>query len=101
MTLQLKNLGNAAASGMVDLSLYASADQVLDPADVTLAAIEGLPITLAGGRSRRVRVNFRVDSSVPAGSYFLIATAAPNVQPTDTNSVDNTAVSSTRSLLSA
>lgn len=101
VTLLLKNLGNAAAAGTVDLSLYTSTDRVLDPSDVTLVAITGYPINLAPGRPRRVRLSVRVGSDVPPGNYYLIASAAPNVQPSDSDPADNTAISATQSILSA
>lgn len=63
--------------------------------------IAGYPIDLAPGHSRRVRVTFRIDSSVPAGSYFLIASAAPQIQPPDTNHANDTTTNSTKLILSA
>lgn len=95
VTLQFTNIGNTTAVGNIDVSVYASGDQILDPADQTLATIAGLPIRLRAEKSRRVRLVLRPDPGTPAGSYFLIASTAPNIAPADSNAANDTATSTT------
>jgi glucose/arabinose dehydrogenase len=90
-TLSLQNLGNAAYAGPVTVSVLASADAAADAGDAVLAA---LPKTLklkAGGR-KALRLRAAL-SSLPAGSYHLVARLNPTGTPADTNGANNDAAS--------
>ena len=71
-TLLLRNGGNVPVNGPVTLSLLASADEVADGADVTLAT---LPRTfrIKPNAARRVNLRLPLPAGLAAGTYRLIA----------------------------
>ena len=94
----VKNLGNVAAGGTLDLSLYASADQTLNTAaDRLLTGLSGRAIHLMPGHSMRIRLTFQTPSNLTPGNFFLIASADSSTQPADSNSANDIAVAATRS----
>ena len=97
VVITITNEGNVAASGTLGLLLYASSTQTLDTTTAAqLASISGRTIHIAPNHSIRVRLTFEAPQSMPAGSYFLIATATTSTQPADSNAANNTVVISTR-----
>jgi subtilase family serine protease len=75
VTITLKNEGNVAAEGTLDLNLYASADATQDPADPLLATLPTKNIHIKPGKTIRLRLKFVVPDL--GGSQFLIAAANP------------------------
>ena len=85
------NNGNVAASGLLQVDLFASADAVADASDLPLASVTRR-VKLKNGKSRPIRVAFLVPANLPAGSYFITATIdQPNAIP-ESNDANNTAV---------
>jgi subtilase family serine protease len=93
--ITVQNMGNVTATGSWSLALYASLNQVLDPADLFLASLYLKKITLAPGQSMTVRVHFTAPASMAAGTYHLIAATYGVTQPADNNSLNNVGVIAT------
>ena len=94
--LRIENVGNTLATGNFSLTLYASADQVLSPAtDEGLLGISRR-VNLKPGKSMIIRIPFVAPIDKAGGSYFLIASITPSVQPADSNAANNVAVIATR-----
>jgi subtilase family serine protease len=97
VVITIKNTGNVTASGMLEISLYASGTQTLDTSTATLlTTTNGRAIRIPPGRSIQVRVNFQAPSNLTGGSYFLIASAISSTQPADANAANDVAVIPTR-----
>ena len=95
--LRIENVGNQVATGNVSLILYASTDQVLNPAvDEGLVGLPARRVDLKPGKSMIIRIPFVAPIDKAGGSYFLIASITPNVQPADPNAANNVAVIATR-----
>jgi hypothetical protein len=84
------NEGNVAATGALDLTLYSSADPTLDATDAVLTTLPGKKVKLKAGKTQTVRVRFAAPLGA-GGSYFLIASITPTVQPTDADAANNVA----------
>jgi len=98
--LKIENVGMPSVTGTASLKLFASADQVLDPSDRLLAQMVDVKIRLRSGRSTRLVMAFSAPSDLAAGSYYLIASMAPSIQPPDTDPADNVAAGSIGTLIS-
>lgn len=72
LLLSLANDGNIAAQGTTDIQIFASSDQSLDSGDVDIETI-AKHVNLKPGKSVSYRLPLKVPSSVPAGTYYLIA----------------------------
>jgi hypothetical protein len=93
-TVTLRNDGNVAAVGAVEMKLYASADRTLDVADTELLVVSGRRIRIRPGSSRAFRARFAVPPGMAAGDYYLIAAIVPDprlsfLELVDTNLVNN------------
>lgn len=96
-TLRIENVGNTLATGTVSLILYASADQKLDTTvDEGLLGLPARRISLKPGKSMTIHIPFVAPIDKAGGSYFLIASITPSVQPADPNAANNVAVIATR-----
>jgi len=86
----ITNDGNVTATGALDLTLYASTDPTLDATDSVLTSLPGRKVKLKAGKTQTVRVKFAAPSAA-GGSYSLIASVTPTVQPTDGNTDNDVA----------
>lgn len=93
--LILSNIGNVLANGSANITLYSSTDKVLDSSDTVIATIPGVKIRIKPGQSKKFHVHFVAPAKLAAGSYNLIASIDPLTVPTDTNTANNVAVTST------
>ena len=73
LVLDLQNAGNVPASGAARVTVYASSDATLDPADRAIAGPGVLRVGLKPGKGKASKFNFLVPPDLAAGSYFLIA----------------------------
>jgi hypothetical protein len=80
----ITNDGNVLAAGTLDLTLYASDDPTLDATDSVLTTLPERVVKLKAGKTQTVRVRFAAPGAA-GGSYFLIASVTPTVQPADGN----------------
>lgn len=71
VTVRVTNQGGARVAGPLAFAIIASPDGFLDPDDPVVATVTR-PVKLLPGRSRNVKLNFTVSSSVPEGSYLLL-----------------------------
>ena len=73
LVLDLQNAGNVPASGAARVTVYASSDATLDPADRAITGPGVLRVGLKPGKGKASKFNFLVPPDLAAGSYFLIA----------------------------
>jgi hypothetical protein len=91
-TLALTNGGNVPSAGPVTVSLLASPDGVIDPADATLGSQTRTLRIRPGGR-RLLRLRVALPSTLPAGAYRLAARIDPAGAVAESNETNNDAVS--------
>jgi hypothetical protein len=72
VAIRLTNTGDALAAGNAKISLYASTEPIFN-ADATLLASSTKSVRLRPRQSAPVLVKFPAPTSLPNGSYFLIA----------------------------
>jgi subtilase family serine protease len=89
--ITITNDGNVTASGLLTLSLYASADAVLNSSDTLLTTVSNKAIRLAPRKSIRIRVVFQSPDNLLGGSFDLISSISSTTTPADTNSANDTA----------
>jgi len=89
IVLAIQNVGSAAATGTVNVKLYASADRTLDVSDDLLIAPLQRPVRLKSGATIRLPVHFKVPSQAFG---YLIAAIDPTTTPADSNAADDIAV---------
>ena len=94
--VDVQNVGNVTASGIVNLTLYASKDRALDPSDTQLPAVPGFKIRIRPGHSMRLHVRFWAPTNLAGGSYFVLASMTSSTDPADANAANNVAVIPTR-----
>ncbi len=68
----LQNLGGVAAAGTIDFDFFASTDQALDNSDLAVATDVPIAVHVAPGKTQNLKFKLSF-SSLPAGSYFLVA----------------------------
>ena len=95
ISVRLKNIGNWAASGPVTISLVASSDQAVDPADDANLKTLTKKITLLPGRLMVLPLQFVAPSSMSPGTYSLIATVSSSTRPPDVDPSDKLVVIAT------
>ncbi len=95
VVVTVTNDGNTTANGTIDLTLYESANYVLDASATTLTRITGHAIKLRAGRSMTIRLHFVAPAGSAGGSYDLIASTTSNTTPSDTNALSDTATIAT------
>jgi subtilase family serine protease len=96
----LTNTGSDTYSGGVTVTLYASADGSVSADDATLVTLELPKLKLAAGKSKVVKLSFTYPTSLPGGSYQLIAVAdATNTGTATASGVAPSAVAVTPAIL--
>ena len=93
--ITVQNIGNVKATGLWNLSLFASLDSLLDGNDALLTQLNLKKISLAPGRSLRLHIRFLAPASLVAGNYSLIATTSSTLRPTDANALNDVAITGT------
>jgi hypothetical protein len=78
-TVLVRNVGNVTARGVLDLTLYASADAVLDDTDAVLASLPARRINIRPGRSLRIHVRLPAVGSTSQ----VIALMSSSTDPAD------------------
>lgn len=86
------NLGAGLASGSATLTLYASTDAQLDPADSILGSPLRIPVHLKPRGAKLFKISF-VYPTLASGDYYLIANIAPALTIPDANASNNTMAS--------
>ncbi len=94
VTFSLENLGTVAASGTIDIDFFVSTDMTLDTSDVQLGGDFPVAAHVANGKTQNVKFNLPL-SSVPAGSYFLVAKVNSTNSLTESNTGNNIIFSTT------
>ncbi len=77
VTVRLRNTGNVAATGDVQVNIYLSTDAVLDPTDPVLAGTSTQTIFVRAGKSRVADLSLSVPPGTAVGGYFLFAVFTP------------------------
>ncbi|MAE63225.1 MAG: hypothetical protein CMJ18_03040, partial [Phycisphaeraceae bacterium] len=90
--VEVRNLGNTDAAGMVDIELIASADgDPENPDNVVLAAVEGQRLKLRPGASRSFNVDAVLPDDMTTDDYTLIASIGSDVDESDVENNDGAA----------
>lgn len=89
-TLLIQNLGNVAASGTLSVNLDASFDEI----DTPLTTISKT-IRIKPGKALKVKLKFLAPVDLAAGTISLIAVITSTTAPTDTNTANDTATTTT------
>jgi hypothetical protein len=95
-TVFVTNSGNVPVQGRVDVSLYLSADNVLDSSDPLLATAKNRPIALKPGKHSITGFRLAVPPGTAVGGYFLIAEITPVGTLVDSNPANNVGTSPRR-----
>jgi hypothetical protein len=95
-TVDVVETGNTSIRGKVNLSFYLSSDAVLDSSDALLATVTDKTIVEKSGGKTPVSFRVTVPPGTTVGGYFLFAVVTPGSGIVDSNSVNNTAISSRR-----
>ena len=93
--VRVTNAGNTAAVGTVGLTLYTSADGLLDATAGLVTTLPPRKLKLAPGKSVTLRVTFAVPADLTPGTTSLVANLSPAVTPADANAADDVAVAAT------
>ena len=93
--IRIENKGTATYDRTAAITLYASADAVLDATDVSMTTIPDRPLRIGPGGHKDVRVGFNYPTSLPDGTYFVIAKVDPGTAVVDADPTNNTSTSAT------
>ncbi len=94
-SITITNNGNVTASGLVDVALSGSTDQVLDAGDKLLALL-GVKVKLKAGKSKKFNLKLTLPADMPAGSFFTAADIDSSNHLAESNDSNNTAVGATQ-----
>jgi hypothetical protein len=85
----IQNPGTIPAAGTIDFDFVASADKILDDADVSLGT--GFPVALhvAAGKSQAAKFKLSISAALPAGSYYLVAKVNSTSSIPESDSTNN------------
>ena len=75
-TIDVQNIGNVTAGGVLSVSLYASTDSVVDGTSTLLVTTKPKAIRLTAGKSMKFHILFTPPATREAGSYVLLATVS-------------------------
>jgi Tol biopolymer transport system component len=95
----VENLGNSAASGLLNIDLYASTtggNTVIDTGDILVGTVQR-NLRLRAGQRRVIRVNLPVNATLPPGQYFMTAVINNPATIPETNAANNAVVGATPS----
>lgn len=90
----IRNLGNVPATGVLNISVYASTDGTVGTGDILLGT-SSRPLRLKNGAQRVVRISGLIDPALPPGTYFIAAVVNSPAAITETSAANNTVVSAT------
>jgi len=92
VTLNIANKGTAKFASGANITLYVSADNVLDTTvDPVVRQISGLPLKIGHGDDKNVKIDFNYPTNLADGNYKFIATVDAGTA-VDTNLNNNTTV---------
>ncbi len=94
VTFSLENLGTVPAPGTIDIDFFVSTDKTLDTSDVQLGGDFPVAAHVANGKTQNLKFNLPL-SSVPAGSYFLVAKVNSTNSLAESNTGNNIIFSTT------
>jgi hypothetical protein len=95
-TVNITNDGNVAVNGKINLSLYLSANNVLDTNASLIQTISDAKVALKPGKSKAVQFHIAVPPGTAIGGYFLLARANGLGSLASVTSSNSVAVSSRR-----
>lgn len=103
-TVDIKNIGIAAASGNFTVKAYISSDQILDANDIQNGVIQANVFAQsypAGYTLSRVASAAQIPATLPIGVYYLILKTDADSQITESNENNNLLVSASFSVTSS
>lgn len=95
VTLRVSNIGDAKATGRIDIALFASPTTTISSGDTPFATIPA-DLHLRPQQSTDIKLKFNYPSSLPAGSYFILASVDSGNVIAESNEANNVAVSLSR-----
>ena len=106
LKLLLTNLQATKFTGSATITIYASTDQTVSVDDAAIATLSLKTLSLHAGGSKSIHVKFDYPTTLPDGSYYLIASVQANpvsllTSATSTQVAPATAVSTTQVAIAA
>jgi uncharacterized delta-60 repeat protein len=95
LTLNLSNIGQADAVGVIQIALFATSNGAIGAGDTPFATIPQW-LNLKSGHSTRITLKFKYPSNLVSGNYFLIASPDSTNSIVQSNDSNNLAVSSSQ-----
>ena len=92
--ITIQNLGNVPATGVLNISVYASTDATVGTGDILLGT-SSRPLKLKNGKTRVIRISGIIDPALPPGTYFIGAVVNSPAAIAETTAANNTVVSTT------
>jgi hypothetical protein len=90
----VKNLGNIAAVGTIDVDFYLSVDGTVSPGtDVLLSSLHDVSINILPGGQRLITSSALIPTTILGGTFFVLADIDPTHAIAELNKTNNTAVS--------
>jgi uncharacterized delta-60 repeat protein len=86
------NQGNVPAKGTIALQLLAGASATPSASDTTLANATNLKVNLKPAASKTFKVKAQVPSTLPAGTYTLLAVISSTLTPPESDLTNNVLV---------
>lgn len=104
IAVNVANLGDILAEGLIDVAFYASTDQELGSGDsqfygVNDRAVKLKPLSLAG-KAKKITAKFTYPSDLPDGTYYILAVVSSD-SITELSTDNNTAFTSTPIVIAA
>ena len=98
VTVNVTNVGNAAAKGRLAISLYAATHEMLNPTDTLLTTVNVGRVNIANGKTKSFVISDTLGKSVPSGTFYILADINSTKSIGESNFADNI-VSSTKTVV--
>ena len=89
----IKNIGNIAMNGKIDVDIYLSVDANVDSSDVLLKSLNDVSISLAPNGERILTATAPVPTSILGGTFYFVADVDSHNDVAELNEGNNTGVS--------
>lgn len=90
--VQVSNIGNVAARGDLQITMYASTDGAIDSNATMIGTSSFAGVTIRAGGSKMFATKMSLPAGMNPGSYTLLALINPSNAITETNTANNIAV---------
>jgi hypothetical protein len=73
VSIVIENRSSHVAQGKINIGIYASLDQILDPNDILLATLANQSVNLAGGSSKTYTASVQIPPNIEPNDYYILA----------------------------